>query len=79
MSINPYIKNVVLKILPVAFISPILPIFLYRYLNNSFLSVFLVIISSIISVIIFSFVIGLNKNEKQRVIIRVSCFLKSII
>lgn len=79
MSINSYIKNVVLKILPVAFISPILPIFLYRYLNNSFLSVFLVIISSIISVIIFSFVIGLNKNEKQRVIIRVSCFLKSII
>lgn len=65
MSISAYIKRIFIRIIPVAVIASILPLLLHYTLESSLLSTFIVILTSIMSVLIISYIVGLENNEKQ--------------
>ena len=65
MSKLMYIKKVLIPVIYVAVSSSIIPIVLYIYLSQSITSFIIVVISSIISVLICSYFLGLNSSERK--------------
>lgn len=64
-SIFNYIKNVVIRIIAVALLSLILPLFCYFSMNISFIRFLIVGITAVLSVIISTYFIGLEKTERN--------------
>lgn len=60
-----YFKQVVLYILLVSIISPIIPVIIYLNMPISLYSFIVVTITSIISVCLCSYIVGLNVNERS--------------
>lgn len=65
MTIKEYCRKVLFKIIPVALVSAIIPLLLHHFLTESTISSILVVIVSILSVLFFSYLIGLEDDERQ--------------
>lgn len=65
ISLKLYIKNVIFKIIPVLILSPIVPVTIFNLFSNNLITLIVVFIASIGSVLIFSYVTGLSKQEKK--------------
>ena len=66
-SIRQFFKMVLLPVCVISIISAILPIIIYYLLVQSILRLFLITSISVISVCLFSYYIGLNRDERQKV------------
>ena len=80
MSIITYCNRILVKILPVAVCSPILPCALRYFMSENLLSSIIIIMVSVFSVIIFSYLIGLEKEERQFIntkIMTIVCRIKT--
>jgi len=64
MSKKEYCKKVLLRIIPVAVVSAIIPLMLHQLLPSSIVSSIVVVLISIGSVLLFSYLIGLEYNER---------------
>ena len=60
-----YIKNVLLLSLVIAALSAILPSFLHVTMESSFLTCCIVVLSSLLSTLLFIYLLGLTKGEKK--------------
>lgn len=67
MSIRDYVLRVLVKVVLVAVVSSIIPLFCFFTLPQSFLSFVVIVLTSIINVIFFSYVLGLTLNERMMV------------
>lgn len=65
MSIKTYCKKVFLRIIPVVIFSSIIPLYLFFYLDNSLVKSFFIILISVMSVLFFSYLLGLENKEKK--------------
>lgn len=65
MSIKSYLFNIIVPDLTVALVSSILPIVTYLFMPTNFMSLVVVCMSSIISVLLTVFLIGINANERE--------------
>ena len=79
MSIIEYFKQVLLTVLLVAVASAVVPLMVFFILPDSFLSMLLVVIVSVLSVISCAFFLGLTKNERSVIIAKSKEFKKKII
>jgi len=68
LPLKEYVVKVVLKCCVVAVLSPIIPCILYSLLNESFYRFVLLLVVSSISIIAFSYLLGLDKSEKLVVV-----------
>lgn len=64
MSKREYVKRVLLRVILVAIVSAVIPLILYYYLPNTIVSFFVVVIISVASVLVTSYVLGLTQNER---------------
>lgn len=64
LSIKEYLKNVVLRIIPVVLIAIIFPFIIQYFFHAGLIRLVLVVLSSIISVLVSIFLVGMNKNEQ---------------
>ncbi len=64
LSIKKYVKNVYLPIAYVVCLSPILPMVFYRYIDGTYTRFFLVSLSAVASVTVFSLYLGLTRHER---------------
>lgn len=78
LSIIEYINAVVLRIIPVVFIALILPALVYSTLDKGFLRLMVTVMTSIVSVLITIYYIGLSKIEQQFTIGKVKQLLNKI-
>lgn len=74
-----YMKNVLLKIVSVSFLSFIFPLCIYMFIVNPYIRFVLVVLSSIFSVISTVLLIGMTKQEKDIVINRLFILKHKII
>lgn len=65
LSIIAYIKNVILRVIPIVIISIIFPLIIKDLLAESFQRLIIVSFSSVLSVTLFIYSIGLNRDEKN--------------
>ena len=65
MSKWEYVKKVLIPISFVAITSAILPISLYFYLPQSFLSIIIIVLTAILSVLLSSYFLGMTQSEKM--------------
>lgn len=75
LSIIKYFKRVLIPVVSVALVSPIIPIFAYSYLENTFLSFIFVCLISVICVIVASFSIGMTREERNLIIDKLSSYI----
>lgn len=75
MSIKDYLTRIIYRVLGVAMISFLLPYFLLKILPNSLASMIIVISIAISSVLLFSYLFGLNSLEKNYVKAKVALSL----
>lgn len=68
LSVITYIKKVLIPVVSVALVSPIVPIFAYSHLENTFLSFLYVCLISVTCVIVASFSIGITQEERNLLI-----------
>jgi hypothetical protein len=59
-----YFKQVLLPLIPICILAPILPFYLQRYSNNIWLTLGLFVVD-VLWVLLFVWLIGINKEEKQ--------------
>lgn len=62
-----YVKKVLIPVIIVAVSSSIIPIIFYVYLPQSIISFFVIVTSSIISVLSCSYILGLNSSERMMI------------
>ena len=67
MSKREYVNRVIIRVILVAFVSAILPVFLFFHLPQTTLTFIVIVLTSIISVLTCSYFIGLTNNEKVMV------------
>jgi hypothetical protein len=65
ISVSDYLKHTVIPILSVLILSSILPLMLRVFLEDNFASFLIVCAVSVISVLLMSYVIGCNHNERE--------------
>lgn len=65
MSLEEYVKKVIIPILKVVILAPIIPLFIYLSVNQNILTFFIVCSTSILSVSILVFFIGCTKREQD--------------
>ena len=70
LPIKAYLKNIYLPIIIVAVLSALVPLYMHSWISDSSIRLVIVIVSSIFSVVLFAFVFGLTKKEKQFVLAR---------
>jgi len=75
LSISDYMRRVVLRCLIIAACSVVVPMTLYKLLDNSFLSVCTVCLVSVLSVAVCSFFIGLSINERSFILSKVETII----
>lgn len=75
LSVRSYLINVIKPTILVMVFSSILPIIFYLSFNNKVLSSILVFVSSVVSVLISMYFIGLNNVEREMVKIKTSYFI----
>lgn len=63
-SISSYLKNAIARCIVVGIVSLIIPVTLRILLDQSIFNSFVIIIASVISVLVFTFLIGLTTNER---------------
>lgn len=63
--VKSFIRNVLLKVLPVVLISPLLPVYMSVSLDNGIISFLIICIISVLATLIFSFWLGITSNERQ--------------
>lgn len=68
MSKREYVRKVLLRVFIVAVVAAIVPSALYLLMPQSILSFFTIIVVSVMSVLFFSYSLGLNKREKAMVL-----------
>lgn len=68
IGIKMFMKNVLARAMCVTVISTIIPVTLIYYVQASIVNNLLIIASSIISVVLFSFLVGMNRNERNSII-----------
>ena len=68
-SISTFLKKTIIPCLLVFIFSSILPLFLFYTMKSSYLRLFVIILSSVVSVLIFIFLVGLEKQEKKEFIV----------
>lgn len=71
MSKKEYCKKVLLRIIPVAIISALIPLLLHYFLPPCIISSIAVVIVSIFSVLLFSYIIGLENGERVMILNKV--------
>ena len=60
-----YCKKVIMRIIPVALVSAISPLLLHHFLPPNLITSIIVVVVSIFSVILFSYIWGLENNERK--------------
>lgn len=70
-----FMRDVLLPIVMVSFISIIPPILVYSIMSESFLRLVLVILMSVISILLSVFFVGIKKEEKQMLISKVQSMM----
>jgi O-antigen/teichoic acid export membrane protein len=78
LSISEYLNAVVLRIIPVVVVACIPPAFVYLSLEENFIRLLLTGITSIVSVLITIYYIGLGKTEQQFMNSKIKQLLKKI-
>ncbi len=72
MSIVLYLREVILKVLIVTFLASIIPMVLIYMLNDDYLRFFIVGFASVISSVVFIWLIGLKKQERQFMMVSIN-------
>lgn len=67
MSIREYVIKIIVRVSGVAILASVLPILLYLLLQDNLLNAVLIIVVSIISVIVCSYLIGINSAERSMI------------
>lgn len=78
-SIRSYFMKVVIPTVIVFILSPILPYLCKHIMQNTPLSSFIICFISVLSVVMFAWLIGLNKEEKNLLISKIIFIKKSIV
>ncbi|MBR6641117.1 MAG: hypothetical protein IKL08_02860 [Clostridia bacterium] len=78
-SIRSYFMKVVIPTVIVFILSPILPYLCKHIMQNTPLSSFIICFISVLSVVMFAWLIGLNKEEKNLLISKIKFIKKSIV
>lgn len=79
MDISRYVKDVIVPILKVVLLAPILPLFVYLYLNkSSFITFLFVCVVSVLSVSVMLYFVGCNTNERKFINKRISTVIQRI-
>lgn len=76
MSLRQYLTQIILRIMLVAIVSSALPLLLFVILENSIKTFAIVCITSLISVLASSFLVGLNRQEQKSVALLVRKVIK---
>ena len=73
-----YIKNILVRCSMVALFSAVIPVILHLYFidDNNIMRFFIVCISSVLLIITFVFLIGLNKKERSFVVTKIKSFIR---
>ena len=64
MSIRTYVENVLKKVILVALLSAIVPLFLFHIFEETLMSGVIIVFVSIVSVLLCSYYIGINDQER---------------
>lgn len=75
-SISEFFNEVINPILKVFFLSSILPVICIFYLESVWVRFFLIILSSVISIIFFVWVFGINKSERENILLFANQIIK---
>lgn len=75
LTVMEYVEKVIIRIVAVVCLSIIVPIALHLYLSNSFLNMILVCFISCTSVLISVYLLGLSRDEKQKIYVKINNFI----
>ncbi len=78
LPVRKYLSNVYLPILYVVCLSPILPMVAYRCVEGTYARFFLVSLSSVASVAVFSLYLGLTRHEREFIFSKIKSRLVTI-
>lgn len=69
-----YIKKVVLIVIPIFILSSLFPILIVENMESAFIRLILTILTSSFSILLFSYIIGTNKEEKGIILDKIRSF-----